>query len=310
MESLIPNNLGYVKDIEYVDESLNIRIKSDQANSSEQNRVLYLYHIRSLLRLPPTGKIQPPRLIYNTLSKENSPLEHDLNNKGTPSRLFEFIPVVFTYQYDTANRYVMLYIKKPLSSFFGMKMDIDRFHHLLLRFSYSCKITDKKYLIKTNMRACLNAGIPYSYIPYNTPSEIDTYKIVEIYAPYFALTKIMEHTLLSKEIKYEKNETKDSDYWYPSSIDEDQFLDLKSMTQDDIYKTLKQYKLNKEIYGWAIQGWRKKNLILGGWNEDLTWKHLFLEKNARTDRYINMTPKEVSSIVKTVKDHINRQNQY
>lgn len=306
MESLIPNNLGYVRDIEYVDEGLNINIQSNQANSSEENRILYLYKIRSILRLPPTGKIQPPKLIYNTLLKESSPLEKDIQNQGTPSRLLEFIPVVFTYQYDTRNNYVLLNIKKPLNFFSSLKMDIDKFHHMLLRFSYSERITSKKYILKTNLRACVNAGIPYSYIPYNTPNDLEGYKIVEVYAPYFALTKIMEHTTLSKEIKYEKNEVVENDYWYPNSLDQEEFDNLKLMNQDEIYNFLKQKKLNKEIYGWGIQGWRKKNLILGAWEEDLTWKHLFLAKNARTDRHINMTSKEVSSIVKTIKEHINK----
>lgn len=303
MNLILPNKLGEIKDVSYREGKYNIPVELSNAN--EENRVLFIKALKDIVRSSVPGKITPPNLIYSGLSEEICPLEYDRENKKTPSRLFEFIPVVIKFKYDLNNECVYLNLRSPLNTPTGVKMSLSLFNHMLLRFSYAYKITSKTYILRTNLRACINAGIPYRYIPYNDKDELKDYKIMHVYAPYFILTKLMEHTLLSKEIKYEKSVNEKDDYWFPPTLDELDIENIMKFNQNEIKLFLKQLKFPKDIYQWGIQGWRKRDLLIGGWDQDLTWQHLFLEKNARTDRYSNFTSKEISTVVKAMKDFIN-----
>lgn len=293
----IKNNLGTVETLAYNDgEKI---IMPNQSNSSEDNRVMYLNYIRSIIRTKTNPKPTPGDLTYNLLKNEMGPLSPD--GEKTASRLFEFIPVMLRAVTDLRNTTVEIKLRGKVNSEAGIRMTLDKFKDLFLKFAHVIKITHNEYIIQTTLRTCLNSGIPYSYIPYNIPEEVVAFKSVNIKAPYFVLSRLIEHTQLSKEIEYDKN-IKDEDYWFPSNFTEEEINSIPNLTYNEISELIKSKNLSRELSSSGLYGWRKRRMILSGWESPYTWRRLFSDKNALTDEHSNFTIKEVSTVVKTIKD--------
>lgn len=297
MALIIQNNLGYVDTLTYSDDDIIITPQS--ANSSEDNRVIYINYLKSLIRVKNTGKPVPGNIVYDSLKKEMPTLEG--LDGGSASRLFEFIPVMLRAKSDLYNKTVEIKLRGKVNSESGIRMTLDKFKDLFLKFANVIKITHNEYIIQTTLRTCINANIPYSYIPYNLPEEVIAFKSIIVQAPYFVLTKLIEHTQLSKEIEYDKN-IKDELYWFPENFSQDEIDNIPNLTYNEISELIKNKNLSRDVSSAGLYGWRKRKMILSGWESQYTWKRLLLDKNALTNEHINFTIKEISTVVKAIKD--------
>lgn len=297
MRFTIDNNLGYVTELTYNGD--NKIITPNTANASEENRIKYINHIRSLIRLKNTGKMDE-KLVYSNLLTEMSK-RPDLNMDGSPGRLFEFIPVQIRYMEDLRSKTVELRLNGKINSTSGLKIPVDEFRERFLKFSYARPIMPGEYLLQTTLRTCINGGIPYSYIPYNTSEETKAFKAIEVYCPTFVIVRLFEHTQLSKEVEYDKNMSTE-EYWYPSNLSELDIEKLNTMPSGDIVNFLKAKGVNRELSSGGIYPWKKRKVILSGWDDRTSWRSLFLDKNAMTNEHSNFTAKEISTVVKAIKE--------
>lgn len=297
MALIIPNNLGYVDILTYRDDDLIITPQS--ANSSEDFRVMYVNFLKSLIRIKNTGKPIPGNMVYENLKKEMPTLEG--LDGGSSSRLFEFIPVMLRAKSDFSNKTVEIKLRGKVNSESGIRMTLDKFKDLFLKFSNVIKITHDEYIIQTTLRTCINANIPYSYIPYNIPEEVVAFKSIVVQAPYFVLSKLIEHTQLSKEIEYDKN-IADELYWFPENFSQEEIENIPNLTYSEISELIKNKNLSRDVSSVGLYGWRKRRMIISGWESQYTWKRLLLDKNALTSEHINFTVKEISTVVKAIKE--------
>lgn len=297
MQYIIENNLGYVKPLEcHLPE---ITITPQIANTSEENRVKFITYLRSLIRIKNLGKPLPEKIIYNTLLTEmGNPTNSGLTK--SPGRLFEFIPVQLRYYQDCKDHKVLIQVRGKLNSEAGYAISMDKFRDDFLKFSHAHMIAPNEYILNTNLRTCLNGGIPYPYIPYNTIKDTSLFKAVEIYCPTFAVVRICEHTQLSKEFEYDKNLVEE-DYWYSEKLTPEDIEHVLTLPTQDVPSFLKSKGINREIYSSGLYGWRKRRTILAGWDDKYSWRSLFLDKNASTDEHVNFTPKEISLVIKAIK---------
>lgn len=297
MLTSMENNLGEVGILTYSDGDLTIT--PQDANASEDNRVLYINYIRALIRLKNLPRPMPGDSIYNLLKVEMGKLSDD--DTGSSSRLFEFIPVSTRVVIDERKQIVDVKLRGKINSSSGIRLSLDKFKELFDKFSNIIRLTNNEFLLQTTMRACLNAGIPYSYIPYNQPNELLAFKAIFLRTPYFIISRLLEHTQLSKEIEYDKN-IPDEEYWYPDTLTELDIENLHNLPYREITTFLKGKNLSKDLYSCGLYGWRKRSMIIGGWESQYTWRRLFIDKNAMTDVHSNFTPREISTVVKAIKD--------
>lgn len=297
MSNLIQNNLGEVGILTYSDGDKTIT--PQESNASEDNRVMYINYIRAMVRLKNLPRPIPGDTIYNALKSEMGKL--DESQQGSASRLFEFIPVSTRVICDTTKKLASIKLRGKVNSEVGLTMNLDEFKEVFGRFSNIIKLTVDEYLLQSTLRTFINAGIPYSYIPYNQPSELIAFKSIILKAPYFALTRILEHTQLSKEIEYDKNITTE-EYWYPETFTDVDIEELHNLPYRDIETFLKNKNISKDIYSGGLYSWRKRTMILSGWESKYTWKRLFIDKNAQTDEHSNFTPREISTVIRAIKD--------
>lgn len=297
MALIIQNDLGYVDVLTYQDEDM--IITPQNSNSSEDNRVIYINYLKSLIRVKNTGKPLPGDMVYDNLRKEMPALEG--LEYGSASRLFEFIPVMLRAKSDISNKIIEIKLRGKINSESGIRMTLDKFKDLFLKFANVIKITHNEYIIQTTLRTCINANIPYSYIPYNSPEEVVAFKSIILQAPYFILSKLLEHTQLSKEIEYDKN-IKDELYWFPENFSQDEINNIPNLTYGEISELIKNKNLSRDVSSAGLYGWRKRKMIISGWESKYTWKRLLLDKNALTNEHINFTIKEISTVVKAIKE--------
>lgn len=219
----IPSNLGYV-------DSDPSNVLAWEANVSEENRIKFVTDLAAISR----GKSEAnnPEKRYQHLLQEAAPntmLDAGLLRKHA-SRPLEFLKVKINYYIEicNGNKYVTLYDKDR----HNIIIDNYPYHKWLndiVRYSYAgsevLTYTEghnkgdtyyTEYLI-TNMRALLNAGIPYEKIPYNKEG-LGKYGVraVKIKAPMFVFNQLMTHTAFSKEARSERVTKLDpSEYWLP-----------------------------------------------------------------------------------------------
>lgn len=302
------NNVALVSDeFRYQGNDSDIVLKASMGNTSEDNRVLWCTTLAAISR----GReySQNPNVRYKQLLKEAAP--NNAFKVGSPSRPLEFIPVVLDciWRHDIDS--VALKMKDDIVSYLPQST----FINTLAKFGFiSNEDGSKEFKLRTNMRAILNAGLNYDWIPYNTEEECNDFKAVKIRAPMFVFNHLVTHTMLSKEARSERvvdysNEVLNTRYpepfnkpfWKPAEVSDDMLQDfLYRMSFVDVIEKLKELGLPKEIYQRAILEWRFKDFIMVGWNEDVTWKHLFLERGATSD-YENWTQKETKETVVAIK---------
>lgn len=300
----VEDNLGFVtKDLAY-DADRQTWLNPEEANASEDNRVLWCTSLAAISR----GKTisNNPTARYNLLRKEAAPFPTWFGNKQTPSRPLEFIPVVLTVRDRTEHGIKMsTYYEIDLKTT-KKTMDRSEFFNRLLRFSYCETIDSNLFLVYTNMRAVLNAGIPYEEVPYNTPEECKGFKAVMVTCPMFVFNHLITHTAFSKESRSERvTDVSQIKYWRPNEISEERFKSMLELeSQKDIWESLKAEGYKKEIYQRALLEWRYKSFVMVAWSNEYTWQHLFLERSAIEEVYKNWTQEETKKVVKTIKSVI------
>lgn len=316
-------NLCIVSDEFKVDDATTI--KANEANTCEDNRVLFCTTLASISR----GKALSanPSVRFDHLKKEAAPSYYDYIKNGdkaskTPSRPLEFVPVVVKGY--CKGRYGNVNICLELKSTEGYKVDYEfdlaSFNNKIGRFSYVVKDLKGKYdiIVYTNLRCLLNAGINYYHVPFNTKEELSAFKAVRVRAPMFVFNHLVTHTALSKEARSERvvnmldldagtifgyEAPFDQPFWYPESITPDEFnMMVHGMSMSDVFEYLKNKKFPKEIYQRAILEWRYKDFVLVAWDNEYTWRHLFLERGA--EDYNNWTQQETKDVVGCIKDVI------
>lgn len=299
----IESGLGNVTDEIYLKEDGTI-IPPSYCNASEDDRVLWCTNLAAISR----GKTASanPQARFNLLLKEAAPLENDLTNKGTPSRPIEFIGVVLR-AYVKGNR-VEIFTEHQSGFENRHVFSFEDFCNRLARFSYVKR--DGEYLtIYTNMRAILNAGIPYTEVPYNDPNDCKSFKAVRVTCPMFVFNHLITHTAISKESRSERvTDIGQIEYWTPEDILPDVFMDLyQNKSQVEVWNYLRDKGYPKEIYQRALLEWRFKTFVMVAWDHEFSWQHLFLERSVREDRYTNWTQEETKKVVKAIKTVIDSQ---
>lgn len=153
---------------------------------------------------------------------------------GTPSRPLEFLPVLLKGNISYTNPF-KLDIVSESGNF--ITMPGEEFINKLSKFGYIVFNEEPNlvtaFKLYTNMRACLNAGIAYEDIPYNTSEELQDFRAIRIKAPMFVFNHLVTHTALSKEARSERvTELVNTDYWLPEDF------------RDKVYKYLESYQVN------------------------------------------------------------------
>lgn len=190
-----------------------------EANLNEENRIKFVTDLAAISR----GKHESanPSKRYKMLLEEAAPVDllqaDGLNEFGSASRPLEFLGIVLGFNFDCEPGLINITTsqgKTLNNSGFILELYVSEFVNLLGKFSFM-----QNGKIYTNMRACINAGIPYEQIPYNTAEELAEFKAVRIKAPMFVFNHLVTHTALSKEARSERvTSLSDVDYWLPSDF--------------------------------------------------------------------------------------------
>lgn len=207
----VGNGLATVSD---TPSSVNVNL----ANLNEENRIKFVTDLAAVSR----GKQEStnPASRYKHLLTEAA--------LGTASRPLEFLRVIMKYRIEGFNgdlEITLLDVKEhPVAV-----VDSDTWFNKIARYSYiehnhSGNHSVSGYLY-TNMRALINAGIPYSSIPYNDKSDFigkDNKPLafaVRVSAPMFVFNHIVTHTALSKEARSERVTTNSTEkIWLPNDL--------------------------------------------------------------------------------------------
>ena len=160
--------------------------------------------------------------------------------KLSPSRPLEFLPVVLGYNYDICGPGFINIVREdntPLNENEGVfQLSITEFSNLLGRYSYL-----KDGLIYTNMRAVINAGIPYEDIPYNTPSLLKSFKALRAKIPMFVWGQVPNtHTAISKEAQSDRV-SDSTDYWLPNDFIYKIKKHIREYTSDNQQNNINRY---------------------------------------------------------------------
>lgn len=320
----------YKDGIGYVTDEVS-EIPTYLANASEGNRQKFVTDLAAVSR----GKSSSnnPALRYKKLLKEAAPKFKGLdgykiameciNDKvsmgKSPSRPLEFLPIIVHIFLD-AGAVTMWKTNYSDSDdpIFEFK-DLAEFNNSLGNHSYLEKIPDEDNLYRcyTNMRAMLNAGVPYDSVPYARESDLPFYKefkALKARVPMFAFNHLITHTALSKEAQSDRV-TKDGEYWLPSDLrkrayeyndvedtsyrevytewtevsasilsfeDRNKLVSkLLSLSQNVVQAYLKALGYEQEIYQRAMLEFRYKEVVMTGWyNNPKTFRHFMIEREA------------------------------
>ena len=213
----------YKDRISYVTDEVS-SIPTDMSNLNEENRIKFVTDLASVSR----GKHESanPAKRYKALLKEAAPThdeivrsKEDVNYKAklSPSRPLEFLPVVLGYNYlecDTGFINIVDVNGGTLDKDnIILQLGITEFNNTLGRYSYMSNGN-----IYTNMRAVINAGIPYEDIPYNAPSDLKKFKVLRAMIPMFVWAQVPNtHTAISKEAQSDRV-SENNKYWLPHDL--------------------------------------------------------------------------------------------
>ena len=300
-----------------------------ELNINEEQRVNIVTKVAAISR--GKDKSNNPVLRYSKLLRESAPnfdIETFMKTNGfktvkpNAGRPLEFAPVKLEVHRGDNNT---CYFIESKTGFLAIEKDI--FLNDIMPFSY---IEDE--MLYTNIRALVNAGIPYNAIPYNV---VDNYRILKVSAPYFVFAQIRTHSRLS-QVAISARVTTTDDYWLPDDILErisnsttlksslpTIFINnkeviqgkaiFKAKTNDEVIAVLQQLPIflginilkhlgyKKEIYNRWPQHLKMTNWIIGGFlNDPKSWGHLILEREVIPEAYsswVQETTKEVSALI-------------
>jgi len=327
-------NKSYVKNI-------NIEINEDYThsvvlNNDENKRINTVTKVAAISR--GQSKSNNPKRRYDKLLKEAAPnltLENINDNKNISAiagRPLEFTPIVFKKEeLIVSNGTKEIRLLNVNNNDIVYTMPYITFLNDLMPFSY---LDDG--ILYTNIRACVNSGIPYFKLPYN---KIDKYFIVEVKAPYFVFAQIRTHGRLSQIAASERVISED-DYWLPddalvkvkTSLTSD-FIEAEKLncigcdeckygdrisdatTIDElieiflelpigkVQKILKLAGYNKEIYNRWPNHLKYKTWMIGGYiNDPKAWPHFLLEREAFPDKYSSWVQKQTQKVTEVIRD--------
>lgn len=295
-------------------------IPIDESNKSELNRMKFVTDLAAISR----GKSESknPAIRFKALLKEAA--GNGMVKKPAPSRPLEFCPVYFKIDL----MYPALYSSKNKKFYTFTK--IENFYSLL---QHSYLVANGKYTdCYTNMRALLNAGVPYSKIPYNSKEELKYFKAFRAKVPMFVFNHFITHTMLSKEARSERVVSlKGLDYWLPSDLLEkvDILLQKPINNAKNITTAIKTIQINqkhdeivaylltlsqnlvqdvfqhlgykKEIYQRAMLEFRYKEVVFTGWSNDpKTFQHFMLEREAYPELHKSWVQKETKQFAEAL----------
>lgn len=191
---------GYVEDLTSYAET---------ANKSMENRQLTASNFAAVSR----GKIESsnPTSRYHQLKEEAA--------MRTSSRPLEFIPIELYFRHIVGSK-GSVSIELDLSTddeTRNVVMDYHKFSNYIAKFGFVEHIDNGLYLIKTNLRALLNAGIKDTDIPY--AKLYKGFRVFKLEIPMFVFNHLVTHTMISKETRSERVTTLDeSKYWIPEDF--------------------------------------------------------------------------------------------
>ena len=272
-------------------------VKACEANLNEYNRAKFVTDCVAISRGQTESK--NPEKRFKHLLTEAAPNYCDNTCTGVAGKPLEFLPVVI----DGNNLRHKEVVNCILSQDSLLK---------IFKFSY---ITEKKPdTIYTNMRALLNAGIPYEMIPYNTAEELKDFKVVKVKAPYFTFAQIRTHGQLS-QVAASGRVIVEDELWLPVDIEDrikkgnykykiNDLLNWKNVTAGKYEEILKTLNYKKEIYQRYPNQALYKQWVMAGWLcNPLMWEHFLLERGAYPEKYKNWvqpTTQETAIAIKQV----------
>ncbi len=313
----------YGDKISYVTDEVS-SVKIEESNLNEENRIKFVTDLAAVSRGKDHSKNPPAR--YKSLLKEAAP-QFDGNGyiktSKSPSRPLEFMAVVLGVMFN--NNIVNIYdlnTKEVIAMF-----NFEHFSNNLSKFGYLQN--DKLY---TNMRACINAGIQYDKIPYNSVEDLKDFKAIKAMIPMFVWAQVPNtHIMLSKEAQSDRV-AENNNYWLPldfrnrlyehvsnneimfetcskllSFNNKEDMINslLKDYSQLDTQHLFKELGYPREIYSRAMYYFKYKEVVFTGWyNDPNTWKHLFIERNAMPELYENWTQEQTKQFVNCIRSII------
>lgn len=191
---------GYVEDLS---ESANT------ANSSMERRI----DVSSAFAAISRGKEESsnPTSRYNQLKEEAA--------MHSASRPLEFIPIELYFRHIVGpNGFVNIELDLSTDDkAHTIIMEYHKFSNYIAKFGFVKHISNGQYLIKTNLRALLNAGIKDTEIPY--AKLYKGFRVFKLEIPMFVFNHLVTHTMISKETRSERVTTLDeSKYWIPEDF--------------------------------------------------------------------------------------------
>jgi len=300
-------------------------IPTNESNISEEARIAYVTELAAVSRGKDRSANPPKR--YKALLNEAAPTHQKLT-MASPSRPLEFLPIVVDIEFTFDQQIKLWSIDKNNEIIY--KFESYKTAQYLLRYSYYDG--DKLY---TNMRAMLNAGVPYDSIPYNTSEDLKHFKALKANIPMMIWAQVPNtHTQLSKEAQSDRV-AENNDYWLPSDFrnkvfaypQQDNYVKgtffdalatkilqagsrndvitilLSIPSQNDVQAFFKILGYKREIWARAMYYFKYKEVIFTGWeNDPHVWNHLFLERNAEPDIHKNWTQPETQRFVECIKE--------
>jgi len=319
-----------------------------EINSNRENRVNAVTSIAAISR--GKDKSKNPEKRYQHLLKEAAPNYSffdllELEEKGdklekVAGRPLEFCPVVingYNIISDIESNIPYAELRLRLKDGEALSMSHKDFSNTIGKFSYIEENIPDVWEIYTNARALINAGIDESKIPFNRPTELLNYFIVEVKVPYFVFAQMRTHGLLS-QVAVSERVTEEDEYWLPSDLVDRvsksnnpikgilQGAKNKQEARERLYhlffnglsanngkEVLKSLGYKKEIYNRYPSFLKYKTFIIGGWlNNPYQWGHFLLEREA-FDRVLSswtqeQTKETAKAIRKVIEDYLNKLN--
>ena len=213
----------YKDHMSYVTDEIS-SVRTEEANLNEENRIKFVTDLAAVSR--GNSESKNPAVRYKALLKEAAPqLDKEGNKKDilNPSRPLEFLPIVldieiYKNEITLWNKYQdSVILPNDNVNAFSM-LDIlllSRHSHFEENFSSG---NETVYRCYTNMRALLNAGLPYDLVPYNSSEELKDFKAIKAMIPMFVWAQVPNtHTMISKEAQSDRV-AKNDDYWLPEDF--------------------------------------------------------------------------------------------
>lgn len=300
------------------------------ANLNEENRAIFVTELAAVSR----GKSNAnhPAARYQKLLKEAAPQKINkdtYSSEGSPSRPLEFLPIVFGYHFKQDTHNICLFNLKTNQQI--ITIYFTDFANYLAPFGYQAN--GKLY---TNMRAAINAGIPYESIPYNEPEDLVDFIALKANIPMFVWAQVPNtHTQISKEAQSDRV-IEVTNYWLPEDFRERlytyngsgsfkqitfssatrkllSFADKQAMIKslvDDYSQTFVQLLFKElgyplEIYSRAMYYFKYKEVVMTGWKTNpMVWDHLLIERSTKPEIWKNWTQDITKTFVEAIKQSI------